>query len=42
MVDEKDSVEAYSKRWIETINRGGLLFASKELYGLIKATRLKV
>ena len=42
MVDEKDSAEDYSKRWVETINRGGLLFACKELYELIKATGLKV
>ena len=42
MVDEKESVEDYSKRWIETISRGGLLFVCNEFYGLIKAIELEV
>ena len=42
MVDEKESVEDYSKRCIETISRGGLLFVCDEFYGLIKAIKLEV
>ena len=42
IVDEKESVEDYSKRWIETISRGGLLFVCDEFYGLIKAIELEV
>ena len=42
MVDEKESLEDYSKRWIETINRGGLLFVCDEFHGLIKAIESKI
>ena len=42
IVNEKESVEDCSKRWIETISSGGLLFESDEFYGLIKAIKLEV
>ena len=42
MVHEKESVEDYSKRWIETISKGGLLFVCDEFYGLITAIELEV
>ena len=42
MVDEKESIEDYSKRWIETISRGGSLFLCGEFYGLIKSIELEV
>ena len=42
MVNEKESVEDYSKRWIGTISRGGLLFVCDEFYGLIKAIKLEL
>ena len=35
-----DEVENYSKRWIETISRRGLLFVCDEFYGLIKTIEL--
>ena len=42
MVNETELVENYSNRWIETISRGELLFASDEFYGLIKDIEVEV